>query len=144
LKVRIRSVSVGAFHWNDRRTGQRLKAATSKAPTLFNDRGVVRPYDASVQPARIGGPEHGNAPVAATTDTRLLRDSEAQRGATATERAELLERLVGLHGILPAYGEALANTLRQARELRAKNRKLLERVRELQTQPALWAKGTRR
>jgi hypothetical protein len=39
LAVRIPCVSVGAFHRNDRQTGQRRQAATWTAPTLPNDLG---------------------------------------------------------------------------------------------------------
>jgi hypothetical protein len=71
-----------------------------------------------------------------------MRDDERRRRAVAAERARLLDRLVGAKGILTAYAEDLASTRRQAAELRVKNRKMLEQVRELQARRAS-GNGTR-
>lgn len=60
------------------------------------------------------------------------------------ERARLLERLVGPHSILPAYGRGLPNICRRTAELRVENRETLRQVRELQTCPTSSRERTRR
>jgi len=63
-------------------------------------------------------------------------EDEPQTRDAAAEHARLLEHLVGAKGILTAYAEDLASIRRQAAELRVKNRRMLEQVRELQTRPS--------
>jgi hypothetical protein len=60
------------------------------------------------------------------------------------ERAELVERLMGLRGTLTVYGHELAGIRHKAAALRLKNRALQERVRELQTRPPSRTKPTQR
>jgi len=67
---------------------------------------------------------------------------EEQRSATVSERARLVERLVGRDGILPAYAEDLASIRRRAAALQVKNRRMLRQVRELQTRGTSHWRGT--
>ncbi len=73
---------------------------------------------------------------ASASDAAPAREDEPQTPDTAVEHERLLEHLVGARGILTAYAEDLANIRRQTAELRVKNRKMLEQVRELQTRPS--------
>ncbi len=58
-----------------------------------------------------------------------------RRRTAVSERARLVERLLGPDGILPAYAHDLANVRRQTAELRVRNRKMLQQVRALQKKP---------
>lgn len=52
----------------------------------------------------------------------------------ASDREQLLARLLNLRTIVPVFAKELASARRQAAGLRAENRRLLEQVRRLQRQ----------
>lgn len=63
---------------------------------------------------------------------RALQRGSAPANPPASHRDELLERLHNLRTIVPVFAEELASARRQAASLRTENRRLTERIRELQ------------
>ena len=60
-------------------------------------------------------------------------EDEPQTREAAPEHARLLAHFAGATGILSSYAEGPVSIRRRAAELRVKNRRMLEHVRELQT-----------
>jgi hypothetical protein len=61
-------------------------------------------------------------------------NSATGRGAGASDRDHLLERLHHLRTILPVFAQELASSRRQAAALRVENRGLVDEVRRLRAQ----------
>lgn len=60
---------------------------------------------------------------------------EHHTSLTDSERARLLDRVVGSEGILAAYARDLAKVRRQVPERKLENREMLRQVRALQEKP---------
>jgi hypothetical protein len=63
---------------------------------------------------------------------RRRRINAARPSVDASQRDALLGRLQHLRTIVPVFAQELASARRQAAALRQENRKLLERIQELQ------------
>lgn len=81
---------------------------------------------------RAAGAHRASRAVAQARRPRYA--SARQRPSDVADRDHLLDRLTHLRAIVPVFAQELASARRTAAALRVENRRLLERIRELQAQ----------
>lgn len=74
----------------------------------------------------------GIPPTVPPTVPPSVPTTSPEAPSTSVERAQLLDRLQYLRGVLSAFAQEAASARRHAARLRIENRRLLEEVRRLQ------------